>query len=616
MKSVVKVMDIIKYNWKKMVEFQMLYKLFSIIVFPPVLIFVFNISMKIEGYRYITAANAYKYITSPVTNIVLLMVILCLTFFTLLEISANIYMIDQSYQRNRTNMSDVLKFALKNAIRVFNVKNILMAVILSMITIYTNVGLAYGYLGTITIPSFITSYILVNKRIRLDLTIITVFSIFMLLRWMYAFHYFTLEKCSFNEACKKSTALNKGRKTRDCAHIFLLQFFFSLIFAIFSLIVVLIMVEIYRLIDTAAIFEHILLAVVVIVVTILAVLAIAIMVPLVYTCISVLFYRHKMENREKICHTEKSVYRYDEKKEKRIKHIEFCIVSIAMAVCVIYFYAGTAGKIRLNVAYMDTPEITAHRGASKKYPENTMSAFYGAEKQNADWIELDVQQTKDGRIIVMHDSNLKRTTGLNKSIWTMTYKEIEELDCGSWFSDDFEGEKIPLLSEVIEFAKENNLKLNIEIKPTGHEKNFEKNVVDIVNEYRFKNQCVVTSQVYSTVKKVKKYDDTINTVYVMGIAYGDVTKLKAADAFSIKSYYVTDDLVSAIHADGKKIYVWTVNREADIQKMMGLSVDNVITDNVPLAKKCIYKRKTSNIILKFVDRLLKTDKKKKRRLER
>ncbi len=610
MKSVVKVMDIIKYNWRKMVEFQMLYKLLSIVVFPPVLIFVFNISMKIEGYKYITAANAYKYITSPVTIIMLLMIILCLTFFTMMEISANIFMIDQSYQRNRTNMSDVLKFALRNAIRVFNMKNILMAVILSMITIYTNVGLAYGYLGTISIPSFITSYIMVNSKIKMYLTIITVCSVYLLIRWMYAFHYFTLENCNFNEACKKSTALNNGRKTKDCIQIFILQIFFTLIFAIVSLILVLILVEIYQLIDTAAIFEHILLAVIVITVTILAVLAIAIMVPLVYTCISVLFYRHKMENRERIHHTEKSVYRYDLEKQKKIKHIEFCVVSIAMAVCVIYFYAGTSGKIRLNVAYVDTPEITAHRGASKKYPENTMSAFVGAEKQNADWIELDVQQTKDGQIIVMHDSNLKRTTGLNKSIWKMTYEEIEELDCGSWFSKEFEGEKVPLLSEVIEFAKENDLKLNIEIKPTGHEKKFEESVVDMVNEYNFKNQCVVTSQSYSSVKKVKKYDETIKTVYVMGIAYGDVTKLKAADAFSIKSYYVTDDLVSAIHADGKKIYVWTVNREVDIQRMMGYSVDNVITDNVPLAKKCIYKRKTSNLTLKFVDMLLKMNKKK------
>ena len=92
----------------------------------------------------------------------------------------------------------------------------------------------------------------------------------------------------------------------------------------------------------------------------------------------------------------------------------------------------------------------------------------------ADWIELDVQQSKDGQIFVMHDANFMRTAGIDCNTWELTYNKISRLDAGSFFDIKFNGEKIPLLTETIAFAKDNHIKLNIELKPTGHEEKFEK----------------------------------------------------------------------------------------------------------------------------------------------
>lgn len=230
-----------------------------------------------------------------------------------------------------------------------------------------------------------------------------------------------------------------------------------------------------------------------------------------------------------------------------------------------------------------------------------MAAFQGAVDQDADWIELDIQQSADGEIFVMHDTNLKRTAGINRNTWEMTWEELSQADVGSFFGSEFAGERIPLLSEVIDFAKENNVRLNIEIKPTGHETDFEQSVVDLIREKNFEDYCVVTSQNYSVLERLKEYDEDIKTVYVMSLAYGNMNFFTAADAFSVESSNVTASLVSRVHNAGKEIYAWTVNTKNSINKMIDRNVDNIITDRVPLARQCIFDSDTSDLITEYVN---------------
>ena len=110
------------------------------------------------------------------------------------------------------------------------------------------------------------------------------------------------------------------------------------------------------------------------------------------------------------------------------------------------------------------PLIYAHRGASAYAPENTMSAFHEAARRYADGIELDVQMTKDGVIVVMHDEDVSRTTNSQGLVREKTLKEIKDLDAGGWYSRLYVGEKVPTLEEVLTFLQGNSLRLNIEIK--------------------------------------------------------------------------------------------------------------------------------------------------------
>ncbi len=239
-------------------------------------------------------------------------------------------------------------------------------------------------------------------------------------------------------------------------------------------------------------------------------------------------------------------------------------------------------KENIPIDFDRTPKIMAHRGYSKFYPENTMKAFQKAKKVKSDFIELDVQQTKDGILVISHDSNIKRRTGINANIFDLTYEELKKLDFG-------EGERIPTLEEVLQFAKEKHINLNIELKPTGKEIDFEKSVVDLILKYELQENVVVTSFSYDSINKVKENNASIKIGYTMNQLNYDLSYYTNVDAFSIQYANVHKNTVDTLHTEKKEIYAWTLNEEDAISKMLKLNVDAIITDDVGLAKKVIHK---------------------------
>lgn len=229
-------------------------------------------------------------------------------------------------------------------------------------------------------------------------------------------------------------------------------------------------------------------------------------------------------------------------------------------------------------------EITAHRGGAWKAPENTISALQYTIDSGADYAEIDVQETKDGELILLHDDSLKRTAGVKKNVWDMTLKQIEKLDAGASFHKKFRGEKIPEFTEVLKFCK-GRLDLNIEIKYNGKNKGIVNKVVRAIKENHFEDHCVVTSMNYQFLKQIKKTAPEIRTGYIMTMTYGGVQGMEAADFFSVKHTYVDEKFVTQAHALGKEVHVWTVNYKGDAKRMLDMGVDNIITDDPIMVRK-------------------------------
>jgi glycerophosphoryl diester phosphodiesterase len=247
---------------------------------------------------------------------------------------------------------------------------------------------------------------------------------------------------------------------------------------------------------------------------------------------------------------------------------------------VLLFVAGTAAFSYLLVEQIDVEDqvaVTAHRGNSRAAPENTVAAVEAAIRQGADFAEIDVQETGDGVIVVFHDADLMRVTGVRKNVWDVTYDEIKSLDAGSWFSPEFKGEPIPTLEQVIDAAR-GRIRLNIEIKPHGHEEKLVERIVEIVAENDFHSQCVLSSLDYPSVLEAKQLDERLQVGHIVTVSIGNVAKLDV-DFVSLNQEKVTSGYVRSLHRAGKQVHVWTVNDRQRMSTLVDLGVDNIITDD-------------------------------------
>ncbi len=595
-----KARELVFFNWKPLVGFALLYKAASSLVFIPLLWRLFDLIMQFRGYSYLTLENIGAFLASPVTIAALVLLLILATVCAMLDISAVVFTLDQSAQKKPVRLWQVLHFSIKNALRAFLPSNILLVFVVLLLMPFLNIGLASSFLSTVSIPEFILDFLKTNAALSGLLLAITLLLSACMAKWLYAFHYFTLEGCSFWKARKKSSALSRKRRLRDLLSMLLMQSGFALAYLLFILLGMSLAVWIGKLFSEIFILRWIISTIFWMILALSLAILSALSVPMSYSCVSVLFYQHKQRLGEQIMHCSAP-----ERKRPGQKNRLFSICKATLG-CLILIgslalgYFLCSGKLNPQIEYVRKTEVTAHRGASAFYPENTMRAFEGAKALGADWIELDVQQSKDGQLIVIHDSNFKRTTGVDANTWELTYEEIAQLDAGSFFAPAYAGEKIPLLSEVAALAKEKGMKLNIELKPTGHETDFEQSVVDIIRQSGIADACVITSQVYQVLERVKAYDSSVTTVYVMSLAYGDLNQLTAADHFSVEATNVTKSLISTVHNAGKQLYVWTVNTKDSIMKLLDLNVDNIITDDTALAKQCVYESRFSNLLEEYI----------------
>jgi glycerophosphoryl diester phosphodiesterase len=222
--------------------------------------------------------------------------------------------------------------------------------------------------------------------------------------------------------------------------------------------------------------------------------------------------------------------------------------------------------------------ITGHRGASGLAPENTISAMKKAIEVGSDYSELDVQETRDGILVLLHDSSLKRTAGLEKNIWEMDYDSLSGLDVGSWYSPEFKGELIPTLEEVMDFVR-GKMKLNIELKVNSHEEMLAERVVKTIEQKDFISGCLITSFDFESIDKVRALNADIQVGYLFSKIPKDIDVFKAdVDLFSVRHDIVNAEFVNKSHANGKSVHVYTVNDPEEMKRLIKLGVNSIITD--------------------------------------
>jgi glycerophosphoryl diester phosphodiesterase len=205
-----------------------------------------------------------------------------------------------------------------------------------------------------------------------------------------------------------------------------------------------------------------------------------------------------------------------------------------------------------------------------------MAAFSLAVDQGSDFIELDLQEAADGGLVVFHDVDLERVTGLRSRIWQNTVEDLRRLDAGSHFGPAFSGERIPTLDEVLEFAR-GRVKLNLELKPHERERHLAESVVRAVTRAGMQGDVVVTSSDGAILERVRRLAPGLRIGRVIAARIGRVERLDV-DFYSVRSEIATVAFVRRAHAHGREVHVFTVNDPARMRQMRDRGVDNLITD--------------------------------------
>ena len=222
--------------------------------------------------------------------------------------------------------------------------------------------------------------------------------------------------------------------------------------------------------------------------------------------------------------------------------------------------------------------VVAHRGASGYAPENTLSAMSKAIEMKAEMSELDVQETADGEIILLHDNTTERTGKKDLNIWELNYDDLKDIEVGEWFSEEYKGEPIPTLKEVIDLVR-GKMKLNIELKANKHEKMLAERSLKVVMDNDFLDQVVFTSFKFDEIRKIRALNKEAKVGYIFGKLPENVDVF-TEDVDLLSAHYKTVDaeFVKKAKAGGKEVHVWTVNEPEDMKRMIELGVEAIITN--------------------------------------
>ncbi|MEM9468819.1 MAG: glycerophosphodiester phosphodiesterase family protein [Pseudomonadota bacterium] len=231
------------------------------------------------------------------------------------------------------------------------------------------------------------------------------------------------------------------------------------------------------------------------------------------------------------------------------------------------------------------PKVIGHRGAAAYAPENTIEGIHTAADMGVEWVELDVKLTKDDIPVIFHDDTLERTTNGSGAIAEMTYDDLKQLECGSWFADSFTGIKIPTLEEAIEALIDRDLGLNLEIKPcAGREKETAEAALDmLLSIWDDHDRLLISSFQHVSLEAAQDVAEDCKRGLLIGGEELPENWAEMADYLDVKTVNLSRELASrelveAIIDLDLHPLIYTVNDPLEVRQFQAWGVDSMFSD--------------------------------------
>ncbi len=590
-------------HWKPLILFEILWKLVTLLVIAPACAGLIQLAIHLAKLKYLTTSNLLQFLRSPWTILLLAVLLLLAALYTLFEIAAVCTCFRQSrFQKVRTTLGRMVRSGLQSVLHFFRGGGPFLVLHLLVLIPLMQFSATSGIFTAMGIPDFL-AYYMTKKEFLLPIYVAAIILCCLLsVRWVFSSVLFTQNQCSYRSARATSVQLVRGRFWQTFFSVLVWNCCYFAALLVFLCMITVVVLMVIRATGSDDLIMSQAMRILKLLIQIVLWSFSFFATPICMAHLTALLEKRCVQMPEVVLPEPIPLSRSAKPFRRSTAVLTACCFTVAaLGLNLSYVYSVFTGKANFRLALFQNPTVMAHRGLSADAPENTLYAFSDAISVGADFIELDVQQTRDGVLVVMHDSNLKRTTGVNKDIWDVDYADIQNLDAGSWFDPAYANARIPTLEETLQFV-DKRARLNIEIKPTKHGSDtLEQDVAELITQYQYTDACYVTSFSYSSLKKVKEVNPEIRTGYLMSVAYGQFYSLKYADAFSLNKVFVTSQVVNAAHQQGKQIFAWTVNSMSEVRSLCNLHVDSIITDDPVMVQNVISRDSTGETLRSVLD---------------
>lgn len=590
-------------HWKPLILFEILWKLVTLLVIAPACAGLIQLAIHLAKLKYLTTSNLLQFLRSPWTILLLAVLLLLAALYTLFEIAAVCTCFRQSrFQKVRTTLGRMVRSGLQSVLHFFRGGEPFLVLHLLVLIPLMQFSATSGIFTAMGIPDFL-AYYMTKKEFLLPIYVAAIILCCLLsVRWVFSSVLFTQNQCSYRSARATSVQLVRGRFWQTFFSVLVWNCCYFAALLVFLCMITVVVLMVIRATGSNDLIMSQAMRILKLLIQIVLWSFSFFATPICMAHLTALLEKRCVQMPEVVLPEPVPLSRSAKPFRRSTAVLTACCFTVAaLGLNLSYVYSVFTGKANFRLALFQNPTVMAHRGLSADAPENTLYAFSDAISVGADFIELDVQQTRDGVLVVMHDSNLKRTTGVNKDIWDVDYADIQNLDAGSWFDPAYANARIPTLEETLQFV-DKRAKLNIEIKPTKHGSDtLEQDVAELITQYQYTDACYVTSFSYGSLKKVKEVNPEIRTGYLMSVAYGQFYSLKYADAFSLNKVFVTSQVVNAAHQQGKQIFAWTVNSMSEVRSLCNLHVDSIITDDPVMVQNVISRDSTGETLRSVLD---------------
>ena len=561
---------IILKNWSTLLWFEIIKGIVFAFLFP-FINDMLAVMLKIIEVPYFSQENVYMIFTNPLTIAIVLGIIIFFSFYAYFQIVSLVVYCEKGWKEETLSIVEFFKETWKKSINILRCKNFMIFLGMLIIMPFLIVPLTTGIINEIKIPEFIMEFIINNSTLFIMYLVFVLIINILFFLYLFGLPETILNGEGFVSSWKTSLKMLKGRKIKTVFALlvtFLVFILVCLAVFILSIVIIVLYTKLFFDVDKSRyVFRLLYLSWSRVITIIFSILG----PTFLFSTIIVLYHKYRGDVEPVQIRKKYTLWLF-------LKRMAVIVSTIVLMM----FYSES--EVGGNLIYPEklSTKIVAHRAGATFAPENTLIALKESIKNKTDIAEVDVQQLKDGTLIIMHDSNFNRTAKVDKNVWDVDYAMVKTFDAGAWFGYEFEGEPIPTLEEMLVLAK-NRIGLMIELKLSGHEKNLEQQTLDLIKKHEMNDQCSLASMNLEILKRIKELEPSIETVYITPVLFSDVYDLEYVDGYSVETTSITREMISTIHLQGKKIYAWTANSEENIKKILRYQVDGLVTDNTEWA---------------------------------